>query len=58
MKMCYSEIIIVYHLRIRGRGGGGLKERGGLTNFLPPEGGGRLFREVGLEGGFTFFFIL
>ena len=34
------------------RGGGGLK------NFLPLEGGGRHFREVGLEGGFTVFSIL
>ena len=37
---------------------GGLKEGGGLKNFLPLEGGGRLFREVGLKGGFTVFLIL
>lgn len=37
---------------------GGLEEGGGLKNFHPLGGGGRLFREVGLKGGFTVFLIL
>ena len=36
-----------------GRGGGGLKERGRLNNFLPLKRGGGAYLRGGLNRGFT-----